>query len=84
MNTQAPLSRNETGIEAAIGVLRQQFPDRIETGQALREQHGHTTTWIENQPPDAVFFPTATSEVQEALRKAVMACDDKDRPEPYV
>ena len=24
MNTQAPLSRNQTGIEAAIGVLRQQ------------------------------------------------------------
>jgi D-lactate dehydrogenase (cytochrome) len=68
MNSQAPLSRNAEGIEAAIGVLRQQFPDRIETGRALCEQHGHTTTWIENQPPDAVFFPTSTSQVQEVAR----------------
>ena len=34
----------------------------------MREQHGHTTTWIANQPPDAVVFPQATEEVQEIVR----------------
>ena len=38
------------------------------TSQAVREQHGHTTTWIENQPPDAVVFPQNTADVQEAVR----------------
>ena len=41
------LPRNEDGIAAAVGVLKQQFGDRLQTGQAIREQHGHTTTWID-------------------------------------
>ncbi len=62
------LPRNETGIETAIGILKQQFGDRLQTGQAIREQHGHTTTWIENQAPDAVVFPTSTEEVSAIVR----------------
>ena len=34
----------------------------------MREQHGHTTTWIDNQPPDAVVFPQSTEDVQEIVR----------------
>lgn len=52
----ATLPRNETGIETALGILKQRFGDRLQTGKSIREQHGHTTTWIENQPPDAVVF----------------------------
>lgn len=63
------LPRNEAGIAAAIGVLRQQFGERLQTGQAIREQHGHTTTWITNQAPDAVVFPTSTAEVS-----AIVSC----------
>ena len=38
------------------------------TSQAVREQHGNTITWIENQPPDAVVFPQSTEDVQEIVR----------------
>ncbi len=62
------LPRNEAGIKAALGILKQRFGDRLQTGQAVREQHGHTTTWIENQPPDAVVFPTSTQEVSEIIK----------------
>ncbi|MDG3039967.1 FAD-binding oxidoreductase [Roseicyclus marinus] len=61
------LARNETGIMTAIEVLRQRFGARLETGQALREQHAHTTTWLRNQPPDAVICPTTTEEVQAIM-----------------
>ena len=62
------LPRNESGIATALGILKQQFGDRLQTGQSLREQHGHTTTWIENQPPDAVVFPHSTQEVSEIVK----------------
>ncbi len=62
------LPRNEAGIETAVGILKQKFGDRLRTGQAIREQHGHTTTWIENQSPDAVVFPHSTAEVSEIVK----------------
>ncbi|MDW3182553.1 FAD-binding oxidoreductase [Roseobacter sp.] len=68
MVKHASLPRNETGIETALGVLKQQFGERFQTGAAIREQHGHTTTWIENQPPDAVIFPASTQEVSEIVK----------------
>ncbi|OUS38925.1 FAD-binding oxidoreductase [Rhodobacterales bacterium 56_14_T64] len=62
------LPRNESGIKAAIGVLKQLFGDRLQTGEAIREQHGHTTTWIVNQMPDAVVFPADTNEVSQIVK----------------
>lgn len=62
------LPRNETGIETAIGVLKQQFGDRLQTGASIREQHGHTTTYIHNQLPDAVVFPRSTQEVSDIVK----------------
>ncbi len=62
------LPRNEAGIRAAIDTLQDRLGDRLQTGQAIREQHGHTTTWIINQAPDAVAFPTSTEEVAEIVR----------------
>ena len=61
------LPRNETGIETAVGILKQRFGDRLQTGAGIREQHGHTTTWIENQRPDAVVFPHSSEEVAEIV-----------------
>lgn len=61
------LSRTEESVRAALGVLGQRFGSRIETGMALRVQHAHTTTWLTNQPPDAVFCPRSTQEVQEVM-----------------
>jgi len=62
------LPRNEDGIATALGLLKQRFGDRFATGRAIREQHGHTMTWIENQPPDGVGFVTSTEDVQEIVR----------------
>ena len=65
----ADLPRNEAGIATALDLLRQRLgPARVETGQALRAQHAHTTTWLRTQPPDAVIFPASTHEVQEIVR----------------
>ena len=55
--------RNETGIATVLGILRQCFGERLQTGRSILEQHGHTTTWIANQPPDGVVFPESTAEV---------------------
>jgi D-lactate dehydrogenase (cytochrome) len=53
---------------AVIAALAARYGNRLVTSQALREQHGHTTTWIKNQPPDAVIFPQSAEEVQEIVR----------------
>ncbi|WP_171174808.1 FAD-binding oxidoreductase [Ruegeria sp. HKCCD8929] len=62
------LPRNETGIETVVGILKQRFGDLLQTGTSIREQHGHTTTWIQNQSPDAVVFPHSTDEVAEIVK----------------
>lgn len=62
------LPRNETGIEAVLGILKQQFGDRFQTSAAMREQHGHTTTWIQNQMPDGVVFAQSTQEVSQIVK----------------
>ena len=62
------LPRNEEGIATALGVLKQQFGDRFQTGQAVRDQHAHTTTWIKPQAPDAVVFPRSTREVSDIVK----------------
>ena len=56
------------GISAAIADLAAAFGNRLVTSMAVRQQHGHTTTWIANEPPDAVVFPQSTHDVQQAVR----------------
>ena len=70
------LPRNEAGISAVTGILKQRFADRLQTGQSICEQHGHTTTYIHNQMPDAVVFPDSTAEVAEIVR----ICAEHDVP----
>ena len=60
--------RNEEGIAAALGILKQRFGEQMQTGQSLREQHSHTTTYIPSQLPDAVIFAGSTQEVQSIVR----------------
>ena len=62
------MKRNESGIASASGVLKQRFGERFQTGEAIRTQHGHTTTWIPTQAPDAVIFARSTEEVAEIVR----------------
>jgi len=60
--------RNEDGIAVAVGVLKQRFGERLSQSASVREQHGHTTTWLTNQPPDAVIFVENTEEVRDIVR----------------
>ncbi|GGB36852.1 lactate dehydrogenase [Roseibium aquae] len=59
-------SRTNTGL--VIDVLEQQFGDRCQRSAAIRQQHAHTTTWLPNQPPDAVVFAKSTEEVADIVR----------------
>ena len=68
MDLISTLPRNETGIETVIGILKQRFGDRLQTGDSIREQHGHTTTWLDNQYPDAVVFAKSTEEVSDIVK----------------
>src|SRR5690349_1422655 len=67
-------SQDERDAAAAvIAALGPRYGNRLVSSQALREQHGHTTTWIKNQPPDAVMFPQSAEEVQEIVRLCAAA-----------
>ncbi|MEL6871324.1 MAG: FAD-binding oxidoreductase, partial [Pseudomonadota bacterium] len=66
----ASLTRNDEGIATSIDVLKQRFGERLQTGDAIRRQHGHTLTWLENQPPDAVVWPHTTEDVAEIVTVA--------------
>ena len=68
MEHAAALPRNEEGIATVLGVLKQQFGERLQTGQSIRDQHGHTTTWIATQAPDGVVFAQSTQEVSEIVK----------------
>lgn len=62
------LERNQVGIAAVVAELEGQFGDRLSTSVSLREQHGDNTTYLPNQPPDAVVFVQSTEEVQSVVR----------------
>ena len=51
-------------ISLAMGILKQRFGDKFLTGDSIREQHGHTTTYLTNQPPDAVVYAQSSDDVQ--------------------
>ncbi|TYR32400.1 FAD-binding protein [Mesorhizobium microcysteis] len=63
-----PVERNDAGIALVLGILKQRFGDRFQTGHAIRGQHAHTTTYIPSQLPDGVAFAHSTEEVQEIVR----------------
>nr|WP_210325991.1 FAD-linked oxidase C-terminal domain-containing protein [Oricola nitratireducens] len=52
----------------ALQILKQRFGDRFSTGEALRRQHAHTTTYIPAQLPDGVVFADNADEVQETVQ----------------
>src|SRR5437660_5462168 len=64
-----PLARRDpAAVNAVIAALAAKFGNRLVTSQAVREQHANTTTWIANEPPDAVIFPQAALDVQDIVR----------------
>ncbi|HUS96914.1 MAG TPA: FAD-linked oxidase C-terminal domain-containing protein [Hyphomicrobiaceae bacterium] len=70
MEAAQSLPKTSEATATAIAILRQRFGDRVQIGEAIRRQHGHTLTWLVNQPPDAVVWPDSTEEVVEIVRIA--------------
>ena len=64
----APMPPPKAAIEAVTQALAARFGNRLITSLAVRQQHGHTLTWIPNLPPDAVVFPQSTEEVAEIVK----------------
>ncbi|WDZ75232.1 FAD-linked oxidase C-terminal domain-containing protein [Ensifer adhaerens] len=62
--------RNEAGIKAAKEELAGRFGDRFQTGEAIRAQHAHTTTYIPAQLPDGVVFAESSQDVREIVQIA--------------
>src|SRR5260370_2520946 len=60
--------RNTTAIDTAVAALAAKFGNRLVTSRAVCEQHGNTTTWIANEPPDAGVFAQSTQDVQDIVR----------------
>lgn len=65
---QVQVQRNDAGLAAVKPKLSELFGDRFQTSQAIREQHGHTTSWLPNQLPDGVVFALSTDDVASVVR----------------
>ena len=55
-------------LAAVTEALAARFGNRLVTSTAVREQHGHTLSWIENQAPDAVIYPQSTEDVADVVK----------------
>jgi D-lactate dehydrogenase (cytochrome) len=63
-------------VEALVADLNAHFGNKVVTSLAVREQHGHTLTWLRNAPPDAVLFAESREDVVDAVR----ICAQHDAP----
>lgn len=68
--TQSAGRPSAAAIAAVTLELQRRFGNRCVTSEAVRRQHAHTTTWLENQPPDVVVFPENAEEVSEIVKLA--------------
>jgi len=55
-------------LKPALAELSTAFGERLSLAPATREQHANTTTWLANEPPDAVVYPSSATEVQSIVR----------------
>ena len=60
---KASADKKSPDIALASEILKQRFGERFQVGASIREQHAHTLTYIENQPPDAVVFAQSAEDV---------------------
>jgi D-lactate dehydrogenase (cytochrome) len=69
VHSSAPRLRpDEATIAVITAELHKRLGDRVVTSLAVRQQHGHTLTWAENEPPDIVVFPQTAAEVADIVR----------------
>ena len=55
-------------VKTVCDILAQRFGVQFQTSAAMREQHAHTMTYIEAQPPDGVLFAQSAEDVQVAVK----------------
>ncbi len=55
-------------VAALNADLAARFGNRFTASQAIRQAHGHTLTWLENQPPDAVVFAESKDDVIDVVK----------------
>ncbi|MBV8795120.1 MAG: FAD-binding protein, partial [Hyphomicrobiales bacterium] len=63
-------------VAALNSDLAARFGNRFTASEAIRKAHGHTLTWLENEPPDAVVF----AESKEDVIDLVKLCAGHDAP----
>ena len=63
-------ARDETATGEVLRTLRDRFGDRLQTGEAMRAQHAHTTTYIAGQLPDGVVFAESAEDVRTVVQIA--------------
>lgn len=61
-------ARDEVALAAALNLLQERFGSRFTRGLEIRRQHANTTTWLPNEPADAVVFAASTEEVSEIVK----------------
>src|SRR5579872_3257961 len=66
--TNNPKRAEPRAVAAVVEKLAARFGNRLVTSLAVREQHAHTTTWLQSQPPDAVVFAQEAADIQDAVR----------------
>ncbi|KRB80590.1 lactate dehydrogenase [Sphingomonas sp. Root710] len=62
--------------DLAVAALRAAIGDRLQLGDAIRNQHGSSEAHFPVMPPDAVAFPRTTEEVAALVR----ICGEYDLP----
>ena len=67
---------SEEAVATLNADLAARFGNRFTASEAIRRQHGHTLTWLENQPPDAVVF----AEDKDDVIALVRLCAKHDAP----
>ncbi|WP_414473664.1 FAD-binding oxidoreductase [Microvirga sp. M2] len=76
MNASLSPSRprpSEAAVASLAADLASRFGDRVVTSAAVREQHGHTLTWVKNQPPDIVVYAQTTQDVSDIVKLCAAA-----------
>ena len=55
-------------VAALNSDLAARFGNRFTASEAIRKAHGHTLTWLENEPPDAVVFAESRDDVIDLVK----------------
>jgi D-lactate dehydrogenase (cytochrome) len=55
-------------VAALNADLAARYGNRFTASEAIRKAHGHTLTWLENEPPDAVVFAESRDDVIDLVK----------------